>query len=50
MKLDRADPDFAPYCRHPLLLDAATAVLEDTGIWPLLPLLSAAAAERAVWT
>jgi hypothetical protein len=29
-KLDRADPDFAPCCQHPLLSDAALAVLGDT--------------------
>ena len=28
-KLDRADPDFAPCCQHPLLSDAAAAVLGD---------------------
>lgn len=30
VKLDRADPDFAPCCRHPLLSDAAAAVLGHT--------------------
>jgi ectoine hydroxylase-related dioxygenase (phytanoyl-CoA dioxygenase family) len=30
VKLDRADPDFAPCCGHPLLSDAAAAVLGDT--------------------
>jgi ectoine hydroxylase-related dioxygenase (phytanoyl-CoA dioxygenase family) len=30
VKLDRADPDFAPCCGHPLLSDAAAAVLGHT--------------------
>jgi ectoine hydroxylase-related dioxygenase (phytanoyl-CoA dioxygenase family) len=30
VKLDRADPDFAPCCQHPLLSAAAAAVLGDT--------------------
>ena len=29
VKLDRADPDFGPCCEHPLLWDAAAAVLGD---------------------
>jgi len=29
-KLDRADPDFAPCCEHPLLSDAAASVLGPT--------------------
>jgi hypothetical protein len=36
LQLARADPDFAPCCQHPLLSDAAAAVLGD--IWYLAAL------------
>ena len=38
VKLDLTDPDFAPCCGHPLLSDAAAAVLGDTWYLSVLSL------------